>query len=197
MMCVRTNIMIEFLGQLGQERWSTRDSNTPMTPCFKQQKNVRDRCSHTNISHPIISYLFVSSSWCNTFGPLLYNRSRTTSPQRAKRPDNAGFSLHTRWAKARNSSFKSIPAGFPDGCLGCRCVWDPWPIEGMQYQRPTPKYAKCAQKFGKTRRTLQPVALSVLKCTEDNVILLAFTWSSSWCFRPLGRILVQMDHFPK
>lgn len=122
MMCVRTNIMIEFLGQLGQERWSTRDSNTPMTPCFKQQKNVRDRCSHTNISHPIISYLFVSSSWCNTFGPLLYNRSRTTSPQRAKRPDNAGFSLHTRWAKARNSSFKSIPAGFPDGCLGCRCV---------------------------------------------------------------------------
>ena len=97
MMCIRTNIMIEFLGQLGQERWSTRDSTTPMTPCLSNKKI----CKEQMFTYKHISSYHILSLCIKSHGATLLGHFCTTGldalPQRAKKPDNAGFSLHTRW----------------------------------------------------------------------------------------------------
>lgn len=75
MMCIRTNIMIEFLGQLGQERWSTRDSTTPMTPCLSNKKICKEQMfTYKHISsYHILSLcikFMVQQRWATSVQPV-------------------------------------------------------------------------------------------------------------------------------
>lgn len=68
-MCIRTNIMIEFLGQLGQERWSTRDSTTPMTPCLSNKKICKEQMfTYKHISSYHILSLCIKSHGATLLG---------------------------------------------------------------------------------------------------------------------------------
>ena len=143
MMCIRTNIMIEFLGQLGQERWSTRDSTTPMTPCLSNKKI----CKEQMFTYKHISSYHILSLCIKSHGATLLGHFCTTGldalPQRAKKPEfcwifashQVGFTPLVNESESF-SSFKSIPAGFPDGCLGCLCVWDHDPLKACSTNGP-------------------------------------------------------------